>query len=256
MDYKKFAFLTDLHFGFERRNGHKVALHDPKAIECGLSFVADFKPDVLILGGDILDCGAISHHNKNRPGDTEGMRIKKDAEECTQEFITPLNDMGVKQKVYITGNHEDWLNDAIAEKPQYEGLLDLDSLLPLKDWTVLPQGGFFNLGKLTFVHGDQLSGGEHVAKAAVTSFERSIRFGHFHSYQVYTKTTPIDVKLGKTGVAVPCLCTKSPKYGESKPNRWVQGINFGYVFNDGTFSDQVALITNGRMVANGKIYKA
>ena len=41
---QKFAFLTDLHYGFERRNGHKVPLHDQRAIDAALSFLGDFKP--------------------------------------------------------------------------------------------------------------------------------------------------------------------------------------------------------------------
>jgi hypothetical protein len=252
---KKFISLFDLHYGYERRNGHKVALHDEKAMSIALQFAKDFKPDNIILGGDMLDCGAISHHNKNKPGRTEGLRILADAQELGERFIRPLNALGASN-VYIMGNHEDWLNDVEEELPGLGGLLHINRLLPLDGWTVIPQGEYYNLGKLTFAHGDQLSGGEHIAKAAVITFERSIRFGHFHTYQVYTKTTPIDVKLGKTGMAVPCLCTKSPKYGEGKPNRWVQGVNFGYVFPDGTYSDYVALITNGKMVANGKVYKA
>jgi UDP-2,3-diacylglucosamine pyrophosphatase LpxH len=254
---KKFLFLTDLHYGFERRSGHKSPLHDPRAMAVALEFAHDFQPDTLILGGDILDCGAISHHNRNKPGRTEGLRLLADANDCRADFIEPLTEnIKASQRIFITGNHEDWLNDVTDEQPGLEGLLGIGTLLGLDGWNILPQGGYYNLGKLTFLHGDQLSGGEHVAKAAVTSFERSVRFGHHHTYQVYTKTTPVDTKLGKTGIACPCLCTRSPKYGESKPNRWVQGVNYGYVFPDGSYHDFVSLIVNGRMLANGKVYKS
>ena len=258
MSVKKFVYLVDLHYGYERKSGHKLALHDPRAMDLALQFVSDFKPDTLILGGDILDCGAVSHHNQGKPGRTEGMRIIADAKDCAREFIDPLNHSAyIPTKVYIIGNHEGWLTDAMEEQPQYEGMLDIDVLLPLGGWTIIPRGSHYNLGKMTFMHGDQLSGGEHVAKQAVTTFERSVRFGHFHTYQAFTKTTPIDNKLGKTGVCVPCLCKKDMAYAKGKPNRWVQGINFGYVFADGTYSDQVSLITNGRLVGpDGKVYKA
>jgi hypothetical protein len=256
-DYKKFLNLVDLHYGYERRNGHKIALHDERAMDVALQFASDFKPDVLLLTGDILDCAAISHHNSNKPGRTEGMRIMDDAQGLNTNFINPLNHiMGKKQKVWIDGNHEAWLYDLEDAMPGLIGLLQPAQLLNLDGYHVVPEGGHFDLGKLTFVHGNQLSGGEHIAKSAVTSWERSIRFGHHHTYQVYTKTTPVHNKLGKTGIAVPCLCTKDPKYGEGKANRWVQGINYGYVFNDGSYADDVALITTGRMVANGKIYRS
>ena len=202
----------------------------------------------------MLDCGAISHHNKGKPGRTEGLRLKTDAEEGQAAFIEPVNEIA-KERVYITGNHEDWLNDLVDESPSLDGIVDLSSVLDLKGWTIIPQGGMFNLGKLTFVHGDTISGGEHVAKAAVINYERSIRFGHFHTYQVYTKTSPIDYKNAKTGVAIPCLCTKTPKYGEGKPNKWIQGFNYGYVDDKGGFSDYVVVIVDGKCTVNGRLYK-
>lgn len=258
MGITKFAFLTDIHFGFERRNGHKVALHDPTAFAVTLSYLRDFRPDVLILGGDILDCGAISHHNHGKPGRTEGLRLLQDARDCRRMVLDPLEALRPVRQIYITGNHEDWLTDLTDDQPGLEGIIGLRPLLKLgPKWEVIEQGGYLNLGKLTFIHGDTLGPGEHHAKNAVISYERSIRFGHFHTFQAYTKTSPIDVKLGRTGIAVPCLCTKGPKYGESKPNRWVQGFCSGYVTSDGTYSDYISIITNGRLVApNGKVYCA
>lgn len=256
MKLTKFAFLTDLHYGYQRLNRHKVPLHDEKAFNIALQFVTDLKPDVLILGGDILDCGAVSHHAKGKPGRTEGLRLLSDAEDCARDVIAPLAALKAKT-VFITGNHERWLEDISEETPGLEGTLELRSLLHLPpNWEVLPQGGHFNLGKLTFIHGDQLSGGEHIAKAAVTTWERSIRFGHVHTYQVFTKTSPIHEKLGRTGVAVPCLCSKEVAYGKGRANRWVQGLDHGVVFADGSYADQVSIITNGKMWANGKVYTA
>lgn len=72
----KYAALFDLHYGYERRNGHKVPLHDMRAFGAALAFLKDFRPDTLILGGDILDCGAISHHNKGKPGLSGGLVLR------------------------------------------------------------------------------------------------------------------------------------------------------------------------------------
>ncbi len=254
---KKFAFLTDLHYGFERRSGHKIALHDMKAFGAAFEFLRDFKPDTLILGGDFLDCGVISHHNKNRKKSVEGLRLLSDAEGLRKEVLDPLETLKADKQVYIIGNHEDWVEDLIEENPGIEGLVDVRKMLGLdkESWQLVPQGKYVNVGKLTFMHGDQLSGGEHVAKAAVTHWERSVRFGHHHTFQTYTKVSPIDERLARTGVAVPALCTKGPKYGEGKANRWVQGFNFGYVHQDGSFNDYVPIITNGRTTINGKTYR-
>lgn len=251
----KFAFLTDLHYGFERKHGAKVALHDPKALGAALEFLRDFKPDVIIAGGDMLDCGCISHHNKKSKRATEGLRLLTDAEGLKYDALKPLESLGAGKLIYQPGNHEDWIEDLIDENPGIEGLVELKQMLSLDQWQVQRQGDYFNLGKLTFIHGDQLRGGENVAKNAVTSWERSIRFGHFHTYQTFTKVSPISEKLARTGIAVPCLCTKDPKYGEGAANRWVQGLNFGYVHGDGSYNDYVAVITNGKTCINGKVYR-
>ena len=254
---KKFVFLVDLHYGYERDvYRHKKPMHSEAAMNCALSFVQHFKPDELILGGDILDCAAISHHNKKKPAQVEGLRLQLDAEELRTRFIEQLALPPKAKKHYIIGNHEDWLGDLVDETPGLEGLVSLEKLLQFdSSWNVRPQGGHINLGKLTFLHGDQLRGGEYAAKAAVVAYERSVRFGHFHTYQAYTKTSALDIKLGRTGVIVPCLCSKAPKYGEGAPNRWVQGLNYGYIHADGTYNDYVAIITNGKTCIDGRIFK-
>jgi hypothetical protein len=128
------------------------------------------------------------------------------------------------------------------------------NLLELKGFNVIPQGGHTNLGKLTFIHGDQLSG-EFPAKSAVIAYERNIRFGHFHSYSSYSKNTPMDDEYPKTGISVPCLSKKNPSYGKGKPNRWSQGFLYGYLLPDGNFHDYVVTIIRGKAVIEGKIYR-
>lgn len=251
----KFLYAVDLHWGYERVNGHKRPLHDLRAMNAMLQFAKDFKPDEIILGGDMLDCGLISHHNHGKPGATEGLKLRADATELQDALLTPLECLGAKKLVYIEGNHEAWLNQLVEAIPTLEGLLELDNILDLSNWKVIPQGGQYDLGKLTFLHGDTVVGGEHMAKQAVINYERNVRFGHYHTLQMYTKTSPSEYKNGKTGIAVPCLCHKTPKYGKGKPNKWMSGFNWGYVLPNGNFSDYVSLIMDGQFIANGKLYK-
>ena len=253
---QRFVALYDAHFGFERRNGHKVALHDEKALSVVRQFIEDFKPDHTILGGDILDCGCISHHNHGKPGATEGLKLLEDAEGCRKEIIKPVEAATKHSLTYIVGNHEDWLTDLSETIPALEGMLDVRSVLKLgSKWKVVEQGGLHKMGKLIFVHGDQIKGGEHSAKWAASAFEANIRFGHHHTYQTYTKTSAIALN-GHTGICVPCLCKKGPKYGGGSPNRWVQGFLWGYVDqNDNTFADYVSVIINGTAMINGKKYR-
>ena len=250
-----FLALFDTHWGYERHNGHKVALHDEKAISVALQFAQDFKPDHLILGGDILDCGAISHHNHGKPGAVEGFRLLGDAKELRDSLITPLESLHPKTLTYIVGNHEDWLTDLVEQIPALEGIVDVRSILKLSNkWKVVPQGGLHRLGKLVFIHGDQVKGGEHTAKWATQAYEKNVRFGHHHTYQVYTKTSAVEAN-GHTGIAVPCLRRKGPKYGGGSPNRWMQGFLWGYVDGpEGCFNDYVTVIINGKTIVEGKAY--
>ena len=252
---EKFVALYDLHWGYERRNRHKNALHDEKALSVALQFIQDFKPDHIILGGDILDCGAVSHHNHGKPGLTEGLKLVSDAKELHEALIAPLEALKTKSLTYIIGNHEDWLDDLVSQLPALEGIVDLESILDLDDrWQVVPCGETTKLGKLIFMHGDQVKGGEHSAKWATVAYEANVRFGHHHTYQTYSKTTALDA-VGHTGIAVPCLCKKNPAYGGGAPNRWMQGFLWGYIGPKGLFNDYVSIIINGTAMINGKVYR-
>jgi hypothetical protein len=251
---EKFIALFDLHWGYERKGGHKTALHDSKALKVALDFAKDFKPDHVILGGDILDCGAISHHNHGKPGAVEGFRLLGDANEVRKALIDPLDALKPKTKTYITGNHEDWLTDLVEQIPALEGIVDVKSMLKLdKGWKVIPVGGAHKLGKLIFIHGDQVKGGVHSAKYAVEAYQKNIFFGHHHTHQAYTRVSALE-QNGHTGTAVPCLCKKDPKYGGGSPNRWMQGFLYGYVHQD-SFNAYVVIIINGKATINGKVYK-
>jgi metallophosphoesterase superfamily enzyme len=252
---EKFVALYDLHWGYERRGGHKVALHDPKALSVAMKFIKDFKPDHVILGGDILDCGAVSHHQKGKAGQIEGLRLLGDAKELREAVIEPLEDSVKGRLVYHIGNHEDWLQDLIDEIPGLEDIVSISALLDLDDrWEVIPQGAHSTLGKLKFIHGDQIKGGTNMALNACTAYECNIRLGHTHTYQAAAKTTPVDAN-GHTGIVVPCLCKKGPRYGQSMPNKWMQGFLWGYVNGPGgIFNDYVTIIVNGNAIINGKEY--
>lgn len=253
---EKFVALYDLHWGYERRGGHKTPLHDTKALNAALAYIQDFKPDHIILGGDILDCGSISHHNHGKPGAVEGFRLLGDAKELRKALIDPIEKLKAKSLTYIVGNHEDWLTDLAEKIPAIEDIVDIKAVLGLTDkWKVVPSGETHRLGKLIFMHGDQVKGGEHSAKWATVAFESNVRFGHHHTFQVYTKTSAIDTN-GHTGIAVPCLCKKNPRYGGGAPNRWMQGFLWGYVnVPNGIFSDFVSVIINGSTIINGKEYR-
>ena len=254
---EKFVALFDAHVGYERDGSrHKVPLHDEKAISVAVQFIHDFKPDHVVLGGDILDCGSVSHHRKGVAGQLESLRLLAEAKECRDSIIKPIQERVKGRLIYHVGNHEDWLNDVVDETPALEGIVDIAALLKLDDrWEIVGQGKASKLGKLTFIHGDTVKGGQNPALAAVTNYERNIRFGHFHTFQMATKTTPIDAN-GHTGIAVPCLSKKDHRYGQGAPNKWMQGFLWGWIGGpENIFNDYVTVIVNGKAIVNGKLYR-
>src|SRR4051812_48040793 len=98
---ERFIATWDLHWGTERVSGHRVALHDLAAWNAVLAFAKDFRPHHWICGGDMLDCGSVSHHNRHKPRRTEGMRLLSDATECREAVIRPIEKLTLDSLTYI-----------------------------------------------------------------------------------------------------------------------------------------------------------
>jgi hypothetical protein len=254
MAEKSYVALFDIHYGWERKAGKKVPLHNPRILDAVGLFIEDFKPDVIIYGGDTIDCGAISHHNRKRNFSIEGLRLADDAQGASTVLRDYRLAAGNPLEVVIEGNHEDWLNDLIEDYPGLAGMFGLRDLLKLSDDAVIvPQGEVFRFGKLVFLHGDQIRSSLYPARWAVDAYGKSVRFGHFHTYQTFTKVSALDGDC-RTGVAVPCLCTRGPGYGKGAPNRSINGFNYGYLEGAGNYYDITPIITNHKFVAEGVEY--
>lgn len=253
----KFIFACDFHWGYEVDGGQKRPTHNLKAVNAMLEFARDYQPHGFILGGDALDLGAISHWNKSRKLGMEGLRIQQDIDEFGREVLGPLEDLNCADQWWINGNHERFLEDLVDVEPGLADTLTIPKLLNLEErgWEFIPTGGHLDLGKLRFVHGDQLGGGDAVAKAAIMEHNHSIAFGHFHTKQEYVKHSPVDSQDIHIGIAVPCLANRGPAYMKRRANKWANGFLFGTVMPDGTFNHYVPIITNGQFYANGKRYK-
>lgn len=255
----RFIACGDIHCGFERQNGRKQPVHDLKSWAALVEFAKDFKPDAWVFGGDQLDCAPVSHWNGAKKKSIEGLRLLEEFQTFDKEYLTTADRLLPRDgtKIFHFGNHERFIDDFTETNPGVEGLVEIESNLNLvkRGWKIVELGKSSNLGKLHFLHGDKLGGGDNYTKKAVTECERSVRIFHHHTYQATTKVSALDVKDRKTAVGIPCLCLKNPGYAREKPNRWLSGFNYGYIHEDGTYNDYVPIITNGRMTVEGKTYK-
>lgn len=70
-------------------------------------FAKDFAPDEIVLGGDFMDCEALSHWSKDKRRKIEGKRWRKELDVANRE-LDYLQKHSSKI-TYLAGNHEDWV---------------------------------------------------------------------------------------------------------------------------------------------------
>ncbi len=243
--YTRFVMLNDVHVP------HNIPLDNV------FKFIKDFKPDYVLLVGDIITNDPFSHWDKKSPLRFKSMpQPKKYYQECNKLFYKPLRKtVGDNCKiVHWIGNHEYWSNKAIAEMPEGEGYWEVENNIECIDAWVESKG-VANLGKLHFIHGDVLKSGYNSAQKMVSTWHRNVRYGHFHNLEEATQVNPIDVKDVHTARCCGTLEKPNPHYMFNQPNRWVNAFTYGIVNNiDGSFSDHTTVITNNKFMAHGKIY--
>lgn len=257
---EKFLILSDIHAGWENKHvrGRRVvqATHDEPSLNLALDFANDFQPDTIVFAGDQINCAPISHWNNQFPGRIGNFRLVDELDYFNDMVLAGLRSKKRVRRVWHRGNHEKWFSDLIDRNPGLDGLTSLESHLRLeaRGFEVYDYGEASELGKIKIVHGDNIPGGVNVARIAALRYATNIFFGHFHSSQSYTLHNPLDTNDTKIAVAMPCLANVAPAYGNNSPNNHVNGLTFGYLYDDGNFNHYTALFVNGRAVIEGKEY--
>ena len=228
--------------------------HDKKLWANILRFTADFDPDVFVFGGDNQDLEVVSHWVGNKRRRIEGKRLKKDYENFNRDVLEPLSEIlrDDAERHYLLGNHEDWVEQYIDEHPEVEGFFEIRSNLDLEDWQVYDYGQSAKVGKLHFLHGEYVN--LHNAHKTAQVYGRNVAYGHGHTYQAHTITTPLDVE-SHSAVQIPCACTLNPHYRLNKPNAWLNGFGVFYVQPNGNFNLFPVIAVDGSFIApNGVTY--
>lgn len=241
---KKFIHVTDAHIGYENeRKGLTdyvvTTTHNSDLLKRIWELSKSFKPDYVILGGDNLNCGPVSHWSKGKPKLQEGFRLKRECELLEELILDPIRSQGIKNKVTLTGNHEDWIRQYLQDKPELDGFVDIERKY-YHDFKVLSLGDLYQLGKLFFTHGDTAfrRGGStsNPAKKLVQSYHRNVVAGHLHTNCSSTETTAIDQIDVHCGWLIGCASKLNFDYGLKSPNNCVNGFSFGYIKDNGDFS--------------------
>jgi hypothetical protein len=231
---------------------------DHRALGAMLNFVEWFSPHLHIIGGDLLDAEGISHWPQN------GLEPRSFIPEVVEarEFLDALKSKtGASGDIlYIEGNHEDWIRQAMAAKmPEFFfgleelGLMpDLSSLLDLeaRGIPLIPVNQILKIGKLHFTHG--LFTGPSAPKKHLSLIKGNIYY--FHTHDVLTHHEP-SMNGMIEAASLGCLCRLDAPFLKGRPNNWVHAFGIFEVRQDGSFSFYCPKIFNGEFSFAGKVFK-
>lgn len=218
-----------------------------------------------IFGGDQLNLDYISHHNKGKRLNQENGRIKRDVLEFDRRILSPLESKCLPkgiEKIWLTGNHEHWVTQYIEENPEVEGCIEPETLLRLNErgWRVLACGERYKVGKLSFIHGETLTGKgnqacTYHAKKAVEMYCGSVVYGHTHAPQMYTKVLPYDEKEKWAGWCSPIAGRTNASYLRNAPTAWLNGFMLVEIHPNGCFNVWPVIVSKGQAAFAGRLYR-
>ena len=172
---EKILLIPDTHAPF----------HDQRAWELVMDVGRDFKPDVVVHLGDLVDCYSISAHSKD-PDRTSRLHEEM---EVARGLRAELDSLGATRKIFIEGNHCFRLITYLHDKaPELLGLVSLDELLKLSEngWEHVPYRQHARIGKLYLTH-DTGQGGKYTTARALETFQHSVVIGHHHQIQYFVQ---------------------------------------------------------------------
>ncbi len=231
---------------------------DERAYGAYLEWLDYYQPHVHIIMGDFLDCGGISPFE---PDDYDPKRLVPELKSGRVALEQTFHvNSGASKRIYLCGNHEDWVRQALVKMPElFSGLQELDerynftipALLGLNKWGVdfYEVNHVVKIGNAHFTHG--MYHGDNHPKQHLVKLKGTIYYGHLHDGNRYADSSVRGTEHGKS---VHCLCRLNPSYLKNKPNNWTHGITNLEFRRDGSFTEIDIVMQNGKFSFNGKIF--
>lgn len=244
---KRVAIVSDIHF----------PNHCAKAVKTFLAFVRQYRPDQVVLNGDIMDFQGLSKH---ADASTES-RVLSEAR-VGADFLDGLRrEVGAGCKIdFNEGNHDMRIRTFVEQNaPQLEGLLSLPEMLDFKRRKIdfMPYTGDdvrFLSPKLGVTHGS--FHGTQYTRETILKYGVSLIVGHAHRPQF----TSVPV-VGTTGQhargcwGLGCMVPVQRVGYLRQPAGWTQGWGVALIDRNGDFDVHHVNLTRGRVRwYDGKIY--
>lgn len=222
MKTKRFVVASDNHGD----------MADASVCNALFSFIADYKPDVIVHAGDNWD-----FRNLRRGAtDDEKAASLADDWEAGSEFLARYLSTG-SERYFLRGNHDERLwqfsNSSTGLLRDYarDGIKKVDNLMRKCRAKMLPYDsakGVLDLGALRVIHGYHAGVGAARAHANVY---RNCLFGHVHTIE----SSPVAALEPAEARSIGCLCRRDMDYIASKTGklRWAQGWAYGLLLDNG-----------------------
>lgn len=222
-----------------------------------LEFAHDFKPNRVILGGDLHDWTSVSAWVADQSRALDGGTITSNYEELHKHLLNPIQKaVGNTEKIFLVGNHEYRLQLAASINPNGRGFWELEKNIDLKKFNmkVVPLNMPYRVNaNLLFIHGIYTN--LYHARKTVEAYHVSVLYGHCHTFQEHMLVSPIDKDQFYTGQAIGCLCNLNPGFMKNRPNAWVNGFCYGYTGENDSFQYVPVVIVHNKFYAEGRRYK-
>jgi len=214
---KKVLFVSDIHCPYQ----------DEVALEAMYNFMNWWKPDEVIIMGDLVDFYAVSRFNKDPE---RALRLQEELDSSVS-VLKEIRDRAKKANIYfIKGNHENRLKKylwANASELSSLNALRLESLLEFDKLNIkYKDRGIIRYKDLIVKHGTLVR--KFAGYTAKGEFEKNGMSGisvHTHRLAIYRHTNESGAYIWVEGG---CLCQLNPEYMEGETPNWQQGFAIGY----------------------------
>ena len=178
-----------------------------------------------------------------------------DVNEGMDKIDASLDKVKCKERHFVQGNHEVWLDKFVHRYPYLEHYMTYEALkLKERGYKYHPYNRKKNLkiGKINFTHGKFVS--KYHAFKHLDVYGESIMYGHTHDLQRHTKT-----QAGGTISAWSMGCLKDIKADEDWLSGRLTNWNHGFAvidwFKNGDFIVNVVEIIKGKTTLWGEVLK-
>lgn len=232
-------------------------IHMPDNIDLKpvFEFIKDYKPDQIILGGDIIDAKGMHGVESMSAAQVDTSNYDRDCD-LIVNLVQQLYTLSPSAKiVYLEGNHEERYRRAQTKYPKvFDFDIERDAIPDFVKW--VPYGdyeSFYRLGDTLFIHGN-IWPDLHAKAYALRYTPFKVVYGHLHHYQAYTTHKATLDMSPRYAVTAGCLSTLAPDWKKGEGHQWVNG--FMTFISDGKTTIPTAhMIEKGMFAIGGKVYK-